>query len=198
MTQLSRTLFALSSLFALFAARAHAQDVPAAIAHVQLYGWAGFGGNFTGDELAKNGDVEAGFDVEVKPFFGLHPAAEVRGLLPVLDHTVITEKNLLGGIRLGRHVRNYVPYGDVLFGRGELHYLNGGQLTPDGSFIVLSNTSNVLSFGGGNDWFFTNHLAIKGDFQFQRYATPVTTSGALYSKVFTVGIVYRIGSGGLR
>ena len=198
MTQFSRILFALALLLGFAATRAQAQDVPAAIARIQFYGWAGVGGNFSGLQLAKNGDVEAGLDLEVRAFHGLYPAAEVRGLYPFAKGSVVAEKNLLGGLRLGRHVRNFAPYGDVLFGRGELNYLNGGQLTPDGTFDVFSNTSNVLSFGGGNDWFFTNHLAVKGDFQFQRYATPVTTSGNLYSKVFTVGVVYRLGTGGLK
>ncbi len=198
MTQLSRSLLAFASLFALVPFRSHAQDVPAAIARIQLYGWAGVGANYSGVQLAKNGDAEAGLDLEVRAFHGLYPAAEVRGLIPIAKGNVVAEKNLLGGLRLGRHVRNFAPYGDVLFGRGELNYLDGGQLTPDGTFDVLSNTSNVLSFGGGTDWFFTNHLALKGDFQFQRYATPITTSGELYSKVFTLGVVYRLGFGGLK
>ena len=181
-----------------FAPEAEAQDVPAAVARIQLYGWAGIGGNFTGLLLAKNLDVEAGLDLEIRKFFGLYPALEVRGLYPIASGQVDSQKNLVGGIRLGRHVQPFSPYGDVLFGRGQINYPNGGQPNPTGSFDVLSTTSNLLSLGGGTDYSLNGRFAVKGDFQFQRYASPVTTSGYVYSKVFTVGIVYRIGAGGLK
>jgi hypothetical protein len=119
-------------------------------------------------------------------------------MYPIDSGNVVAEKNALVGIRLARHVHPFTPYGDVLFGRGQLNFANGGYPTPDGAYYVLSNTSNVLSFGGGTDWSFNSRFALKGDFQFQRYATPVTTSGYIYSKVFTLGVVYRIGARGLK
>jgi hypothetical protein len=179
-------------------ARAHAQNIPTAVARIQLYTWGGVSGNFSGVSLADNLDVTAGVDLEVHPLFGLYPALEVRGLYPIDAGQVIAEKNALAGIRLARHVQPFTPYGDVLFGRGQLNFLNGGYPTPSGNYYVLSNTSNVLSFGGGTDYALNSRFALKGDFQFQRYASPVTTSGFVYSKVFTLGIVYRIGARGLR
>ena len=181
-----------------FASTAKAQDVPAAVARIQLFGWGGLGGNFTGVLLARNADVEAGVDLEFRKVLGLYPALEVRGLYPIAKGEVDSQKNFVGGIRLGRHVHPFSPYGDVLFGRGQIDYLNGGQPTPDGIFDVLSNTSNVLSFGGGNDFALNSRFAVKGDFQFQRYASPVTTSGYVYAKIFTVGFVYRVGARGLK
>ncbi len=180
------------------ASRMHAQDVPTARARMQLYGFAGVSGNFTGVGLAKNLDITAGADLEFRPFFTLYPAVEVRGSYPVDKGQVLGEKNLLGGLRLGRHVHPFSPYGDVLFGRGKMNFANGGYPTPDGSFFVISDTSNVLSFGGGTDISLNGRWAAKADFQFQRYESPVTTTGYVYSKVFTVGLVYRIGARGLR
>jgi Outer membrane protein beta-barrel domain len=180
------------------ASQAHAQDIPTAVARIQLYGWGGVSGNFSGVALAHNLDVAAGVDLEFRPFFSLYPALELRGLYPIDKGQVVAEKNALIGIRLARHVHPFTPYGDALFGRGQLNFLNGGYPTPSGSFFVLSNTSNVLSFGAGTDYALNSRFALKGDFQFQRYASPVTTSGYIYSKVFTVGVVYRIGARGLR
>ena len=106
-------------------------------------------------------------------------------------------ENLLAGIRLGRRKDRFNPYGDVLFGRGKLDFPHGLS-TPTGTFIVLSNTTNVLSFGGGLDYNLSQHFGAKGDFQFQKYDTPVTASGSVYSKVFTVGITYRFSSSKFR
>lgn len=190
-------LWTISLLLAFASVQSHAQDIPAAVAKIQLYGWGGFSGNFTGVELAKNGDITAGVDVEFHPFFTLYPALEVRGSYPIDKGTTVAQKNVLAGLRLGRHVHPFSPYGDVLFGRGQLDFANGGYPTPDGLYYVLSNTTNVISFGAGTDFSLTPRFALKGDFQFQRYATPVGTNGYVYSKVFTLGIVYRIGARGI-
>ncbi len=176
---------------------AHAQAVPTASANLRLSAFAGMSGNFTGVGLAKNGDISAGFDIGFRPFAGFFPAIEMRGLYPIEKGKLVNQKNLLAGIRLGRRKENFNPYGDVLFGRGKLEFPHG-LATPTNSFIVLLNTTNVLSFGGGLDYQLSPHFAAKGDFQMQKYNTPVDASGSVYSKVFTVGIVYRIGTGGLR
>jgi len=58
---------------------------------------------------------------------------------------------------------------------------------------VLSNTSSVYSLGGGADVDLGTHFGLKGDVQLQRYQSPITATGALYSKVFTVAFIYRLG-----
>ena len=175
-----------------------AQAVPAAEARARLTAFGGFTGNFTGDTLAKNLAITGGADLELPGFGTYNFAAEVRGMYPVADGQTVTERNLLGGIRFGRHVHGFIPYADVLFGRGELKFLNGGQADATDSFLVIQSVSNVLSFGGGVEYRVTPRIAVKGDFQFQSYKTPVTADGSLYSKVFTVGAVYRFGFGRLR
>ncbi len=187
-----------AALLYCLAAQAQAQNIPTAVSRIQLYGWGGVAGNFTGLSLAKNGDIVVGADLEFHPFFTLYPALEVRGLYPLDKGHIVAEKNALVGLRLGRHVHPFSPYGDLLFGRGELNFKSPGYPTPDGNFYVLSNTSNVISFGAGTDYSLTPRFALKGDFQFQRYASPVSTTGYVYSKLFTVGVVYRIGARGLR
>jgi hypothetical protein len=174
---------------------AHAQAVPTASANIRLSAFAGVSANYTGVELAKNGDVVAGVDIGFRPFAGFFPAIEARGMYPIDKGHLVAQENALVGIRLGRHKENFNPYGDVLFGRGKLDFATG-LTNPAGTFLVLSNTTNVLSLGGGLDYSLSPHFAAKGDFQFQKYNTPVSASGSVYSKVFTVGIVYRIGTGG--
>jgi len=187
-------LFASATL--LSQARAHAQALPTATANVHLSAFAGVSANYTGLELAKNGDIVAGVDFGVGSFKGFYPSLEARGLYPIDKGQTVNLENALGGLRLSRLKGNIQGYGDVLFGRGKLTF-PGGYPIPSGNYTVLSNTTNVLSFGGGAEYFFKPHWGVKGDFQFQRYQTPVAVSGSLYSKVFTAGVVYRFGTGGL-
>lgn len=176
---------------------ANAQAVATASSNLRLSAFAGLSGNFTGVGLAKNGDLAAGIDIGFRPFAGFFPSIEGRGMYPIRKGQTVNQENLLAGIRIARRKDNFNPYGDVLFGRGKLNFPNG-LANPTNSFIVLSNTTNVLSFGGGLDYQLSPHFAAKGDFQMQKYNTPVDASGSVYSKVFTIGIVYRIGTGGLR
>jgi hypothetical protein len=178
--------------------RASAQAVPTASAAIHLSAFAGISGNFTGLVLAKNADVTGGIDVGFGPFAGFYPSVEARGLYPVAQGHTVALRNLLGGVRLGRSKGPLHGYGDVLFGRGQLNYLNGGLPNPSRTLLYEQTTGNVLSLGGGCDWDWTQHFGLKGDFQFQRYQTPVTASGNLFSKVFTAAIMYRFGSGSVR
>jgi len=174
---------------------AHAQAVPTASANLRLSAFGALSANYSGVELARNGDVTAGVDIGFRPFAGFFPALEARGSYPIAKGHTVAEENALVGIRLGRNKENFNPYGDVLFGRGKLNFPTG-LTNAAGTFLVLSNTTNVLSIGGGLDYNLSRHFAAKGDFQLQRYGTPVSATGSVYSKLFTIGIVYRIGVGG--
>jgi hypothetical protein len=197
--KLNKYVFAaLLFAFALFpfVPRAQAQALPTATAGFSISAFGGFSANYTGLALAKNGDVTAGVDVGFRSFAGFYPSLEGRGMYPVDKGQTVNMENLAGGIRLARHKNRFQGYGDALFGRGKLNF-PGGYPDAAGNFEVLSNTSNVLSFGGGVDYFTTGHFGFKGDFQFQRYQTPVTLDGQLYSKVFTAALIYRFGTGGV-
>jgi len=179
-------------------ARASAQALPTATAAIRISAFGGVSGNFTGLQLAKNLDVTGGVDVGVRPFAGFYPALEVRGMYPVDKGQTVSIKNLAGGLRLGRRKNHFSGYGDVLFGRAQLNYLNGGLPNPGNTLLYQQTVTDVLSLGGGVDWDWTEHFGFKGDFQLQRYQTPVTATGDLFSKVFTAGLVYRFGSGRVR
>jgi hypothetical protein len=173
-----------------------AQAVATAYSNLSISGFAGGAVNYTGLELAKNADVVAGVDIGFRPFKGFFPALEGRGLYPILKGKLVNEDNLLAGVRVGRRKDRFNPYGDVLFGRGRLKFPDGYP-DPTKRFTILSNTTNVISFGGGLDYMLYTHWGAKADFQMQRYGTPVAVNGSLFSKVFTLGVVYHLGSGGV-
>jgi hypothetical protein len=190
---LSLVTLALSA--SLSVSRACAQALPTAAVPIRITAFGGFSGNFTGLALSKNADITAGADVEIRPFFTLYPALEVRGMYPVAG-TIDRQRNILGGLRLAREAYGFHPYGDILFGRGQINYGNGGYPNPSGTLYYTETVGNVISFGGGVEHGFIGPFALKGDFQIQRYAdTPVTPSNSIASKVFTAAVVYRFGFG---
>ena len=163
---------------------------------MQFSGFGGVSGVYTGVGLGRNLSVTAGADMTLRSLYGLHPSIEVRGTYPVEDGSVDSQRNLLGGLVLSRHLGNLQPYGDILFGRGQINY-SPPLLNPAGTIYFLQSTSTVISPGAGVNYFVSTRLGFKGDFQFQRYDSPVTTSGSVYSKSFTLGVVYRLNTGGI-
>lgn len=154
--------------------------------------FGGPAGVFTGLAGGHNLSLSAGVDAGVRAFHGFTPVAEVRGLYPVDSGTVDKQKNILGGLRVEKRQRGLRLYGDVLFGRGQIDYLNGGYLNTAGDFRYQASSSSVLSPGAGVSVDIGFRLGVFVDAQFQRYRTPVTASGTLWSKPVTIGVVYRL------
>ena len=170
---------------------AHSQAVPTATAPLQFSAFGGISGVYTGVGLGRNLAVVGGLDATIRPFRGVFPSLEVRGQYPVDRGSVDEQRNILGGIVLGKHIGRIQPYGDFLVGQGQIDY-KPPYLNPAGTILYSQTVSPVYSPGGGVNLLLTDRLAFKGDFQFQHYAAPVTTSGAVYSKPFTLGVVYRL------
>ena len=82
------------------------------------------------------------------------------------------------------------PYGDILFGRGEIDFPLG-QYDATGANLYSASVGSVLSPGGGVEYDVDQHFAVRGDVQYQRYATPVTASGSLYATALMGAVVYR-------
>lgn len=172
---------------------AHAQAVATATLPVQISAFAGVTGAYTGLESSRNVSITAGLDVGVRSFFGVSPALELRGTYPIADGRLVAQRNVLGGVRLGKRYSIARPYVDILFGRGQLDFLQGGYPNATGTFVYNQTTSNVISPGLGLDVDLLHHLGAKVDFQYQRYPTPAVASGNIYAKPLTFGIVYRLG-----
>ncbi len=191
-----RSFFCLFVVSASLAGSAWGQAAPTATAGLQLSAFAGATGDYTGIGLGKNLSITAGVDATLRPFFGLFPGVEVRGTYPMDKGDVAGQKNVLGGLVVGRHLGWIQPYGDILVGRGEIDFVTPYP-NPSDTEVYVQTASTVISPGAGANLFFSSHFALKADFQFQHYDSPVTTSGSVYSKAFTVGLTYRLPFGGL-
>jgi opacity protein-like surface antigen len=139
-----------------------------------------------------NASITAGADVGVHLFSSFLPSAELRASYPFYRGQTASAKNILGGLKVEKHyLHRFNPYTDLLYGRSIVDYAHGGYPNPSRTYLFTSNPSNVLSLGGGLDLDLTYHFAVKADAQFERYSTPVTASGNLYSEAVTLGVVYR-------
>jgi hypothetical protein len=188
--KVARTL-ALAGVAVLFwAGRASAQvALPTASRTLQLSAFGGVSGVFTGLSGGKNLSITAGADLGFLPFHGVRPSAEIRGTYPMDRGHIDSQKSALGGLKLDFLLnRRLHPYGDILFGRGEMEYRSGYVFNNS---VYLLTTTNVISPGAGFDYDVSDNLSVKVDGQFQHWGYAPTTSGAIYSKVGTAAIVYR-------
>jgi hypothetical protein len=174
-----------------FSPAAHAQAGPTATQTFQIAAFAGATGTLIGLDQGRNTGITAGGDLGFRSFYRLHPFLEVRGTYPVDNGSVAGLKNVLIGVKIEKRIARAHLYGDAFFGRGEINYNSPGYLNPAGKSFYLQSLSNIYSFGGGVDLDLTHHYALKADAQLQHYSVPVTTSGSIYAKAFTLAVVYR-------
>jgi opacity protein-like surface antigen len=165
-----------------------AQSAPTATQQLQLSAFVAGSGNFTGLSGGKNLDITAGADLTLLTFRLFRPAIEVRGSYPVDEGRVSSQKSILVGPKVEYPLGRLHPYADFLFGRGGIDYLNGGFIFGDLKY--LSTNTPVYSPGVGLDYNLTHNLAVKADFQYQHWDTPVVASGSIHPKVVTLGGVY--------
>lgn len=191
----SPLLKSLSALVLVFGTiSAGAQALPVATRNLTLSVFAGGTGNYTGLAGGRNLDITAGLDLNLPPLRSTYLSLEGRGSYPIDGGTVDRQKNALGGIKLSRHFGSFDPYVDVLFGRGAINY-ERRFAAPDPRFYYVRSVSNVIAAGVGVDFGLTRDFLLKVDGQLERYDTPVTRSGHLYSKPITLGLVYRFSFG---
>ncbi len=188
------------ALFALvFPAMSSGQSAPTASRAVVPSVFVGATGTYTGLEESRNAAFTAGIDVGFRQFFGLDPAIEIRGSYPMANGALVGEESILGGLRVQKRFKGIRPYADILFGRGQLNYQNGGFIVPAQSFRYIQSTTNVISPGVGVELDVTEHFALLLDGQYQHWNIPFSTGsnpanpGSIYSKAGTIGVVYRFG-----
>lgn len=171
----------------------HAQAAaPTATQFMHLSTFGGATGTYTGLQGGRNLGITAGVDLGISQFYHFKPSVEVRGTYPIDGGGYVSEKSVLGGVKVERTLfSRYHPYVDFLYGRGALDYQRGGYPSLDGYYYYVQNPSNVLSPGAGVDFDLGHYFAVKADVQFQRWNTPVTASGHIYSTPLTLGIVYK-------
>jgi hypothetical protein len=188
----AKTVLTLALLLAnlCWARTAKAQDTyPTATRELQLSAFGAASGVYTGLAGGKNFSITAGGDLGLRPWRGVRPTIEVRGTFPI-DHGLIdSQKDILAGLKVEFLLSHrFRPYGDFLFGRGEMQYGNYGYAFGD--YVYAQTTTYIDSPGAGFDYRLSEHFAIKVDGQFQRWGAAPTPSGVLYSKVGSAGVVY--------
>jgi hypothetical protein len=171
---------------------AHAQANPTATQSLQLSVFGAATGTYTGLSGGRNLGFTAGVDLGFLPYRSFYPSLEVRGTYPFVKGHVDNQKNILAGLKVERHYYGrFHPYADILFGRAAIRYANGGYPNLANNFLYTETPTNVLSPGIGLDVTLSDHFALKGDAQFQRLSTPVTSSGHIYAKPLSLGVIYR-------
>ena len=162
--------------------------LPTATRALQLSAFGAVGGDYTGLRGGKNFDIIAGGDLGLPPWHGVRPTVEVRGTYPSDHGLVDSQKSILGGLKVDFLLnRRLHPYGDFLFGRGQMDY--NGQYLYANHFYVLT-TTYVYSPGGGVDVDLNEHFTVRLDGQFQHWGATPTPSGHVYSTVGSAGLVY--------
>ena len=170
----------------------HAQSPASATTLLTLSGFGAATGTRTGLAGGRNIGVTAGVDLSVAHLSFANASVEVRSSYPFSKGSTDAYQDLLGGLNFSRVYGRYCPYGDVLFGRTQIEYENGGYPNPAKTYLYTKSPSNLLSAGGGVDYDFNETWAIKADLQWQRYASPVAVSGYLNAEALSLGAVYRI------
>ena len=168
-----------------------AQAVPTAIQQQRLSVFGAATETDTDLGGGSNTGVTAGVDLRLGGYRGFYPSIEVRATYPFSKGDVVGETNVLAGVRFERLYGRFHPYANILFGRGRLDYVDGGLYDPTFTYIYYHSSSNVISPGAGVDMDLGNRFAVKVDAQLQRYSTPVTTAGSLWSVPVSVGVVYK-------
>lgn len=191
-TQLARqavlSLFALLVVLCTGAVRAQ-NPHPVAVQPMQLSAFGGISGVYTGLHNGRNLSTTAGVDLALPPFRHFRPGLEFRGTFPMDKGKVDSQRSLLGGVRsdflLGH---SFHPYGDFLFGRGQMNYGPNGYIF--GNYQYILTTTWVYGVGAGIDLPFANNFLIKVDGQYQHWGSAPVSGGGIWSKTGTIGVVY--------
>lgn len=175
------------------------QSSPTATRDLELSTFVGVTGTYTSLSGGRNLGVTAGIDLGFHPFLHLLPSVELRGTYPLRSGAVVGEESFEGGFRVQKRIRKIRPYADILFGRGQLNYENGGYIVPSQNFQYLQSSSNVISPGVGVEVDLNEHFALLLDGQYEHWNLPFTPNSnstatdSIFAKAGTIGIVYRLG-----
>ena len=192
----SKIVLTLAVLLAVFSSAGIATAqvaMPTATRTLQLSAFGGVSGVYTGPSGGKNLSIIAGADLGLASWRGIRPEIEARGVYPLDKGSIDSQRSILGGLKVDFLLNHRLrPYGDILFGRGEMDYQPGYLFNNE---VYQLTTTNVYSGGGGVDYDLNERFAIKADAQIQRWGYAPTPSGNLYSKLGTVGVIYRFNFG---
>lgn len=177
------------AVFASLSSAVFAQTAPTAIQRLQLSAFGGLTGTYTNFLGGRNGGITLGADLTFMTVPHVKPSFELRGTAPIDDGHIDSQLNFLLGPKVEFRYNRFHPYGDFLFGRGQITYQNGGVLY--GNTLYLKTPSAIYSIGGGLDYQITDRWGAKADFQYQHWHTPFYGYSPIHPKAITFGVTYR-------
>ncbi len=177
------------AVFASLTPLAFAQAAPTAIQPLQLSAFGGATGTYTDFLGGKNAGITLGADLTFMTVPHVKPSFELRGTAPIDGGHIDSQLNFLLGPKVEYRHNRFHPYGDFLFGRGQITYQNGGVLYNH--TLYLKTPSTIYSIGGGLDYQLTDHWGAKADFQYQHWHTPFYGYDPIHPKATTFGVTYR-------
>ena len=137
-------------------------------------------GVFTGLGGGKNFSVTAGGDLGLPPWRGIRPTIEVRGLYPTDHGLVDSQKSILGGLRVDFLLNHRLrPYGDFLFGRGQMNY--GLTATSTATTSTPSPPPTSTRPAPASTTTSPNTWPSRSTPSIQRWGSAPTSSGSIYS-----------------
>lgn len=150
-------------------------------------------GTHTGLGSGKNIGLTAAADLAIHRSQYFIPSIEIRGTWPIYVGHTDSYRDLMGGLKFSKAWRRDQIYADALYGRAQIEYEDGGYPNPSHTFLYKKSPSNILSLGGGFELPLFGSFALRADAQWQRYSSPVASSGHLNAFPVSVGIAYRFG-----
>jgi hypothetical protein len=174
----------------LLACTGHAQAGPTATQQLHIAVFAGGTSMVTGLIAGKSIGITTGADFTFLTSHILKPSLELRGTYPIENDHATGERSFLAGPRFEYTFGRVNPYVDIFVGRGKIEYLNGGYAS--GNILYISSITTIYSPGLGLDYDLSRHLALKADFQYQCWRSPVVASGTIHPDSFIIGAVYRL------
>lgn len=182
------SLLALPALLCTASARAQ-NPRPVAVQPMQLSVFGGVSGVYTGLHNGRNLSVTAGADLALPPVHHFRPGLEFRGTFPMNKGHVDSQRSILGGARLDYPIgHSFHPYGDFLFGRGQMNYGPNGYFY--GNYQYILTTTWVYGVGAGVDLPLAHDFLLKVDGQYLHWGSAPVPGGGIWSKTGTIGMVY--------
>jgi len=174
---------------------ARAQEAPAALRQIDFSAFGAFTSASTGLSGGHNTDVTAGFDLNLPSLSLFRPGLEARATYPFEHDGIDRQHDIVAGPRLELNFTRLHPYADFLVGSGRINYGDSrqGYVTYGGVEITGYSNSTIYSPGIGASFDFSPHIAAFADLQMQHWDTPVSLSGHLLAKPFSIGLKYRFG-----
>jgi hypothetical protein len=167
-----------------------AQSGPPGLRQADVTAFAGISSVSTGLSGGRSTSTTFGLDLNLPESHLVRPSLEVRATIPLGHGPVDDQRDVLGGLRIGARINRVHPYVDFLAGHGAITF-NRPYTTYSGALLYSQPPSIVLSPGAGFRFDLAANISAFADAQIQRWDTPASLSGHLFSKPVTFGLVYR-------